>query len=512
MNFYLRKTVVSLAAVVFAGSLCSCGQTIAQREAAQVMAVFLPESYDLREQGFDVFPRDQGSDGACWAFSTIAAAESWAVLNGYEQNDVDFSEAHLTWFALNPNSGEGADGTNQGDLSDSGGNWLTAAAALSCWSGIEYEVYAPFQSGVSEHSLSEELRYASQYRLKNINLYQPEDVEAIKKAVMDYGGVQVEYFTESDYYSNDGLSYYYDGSLTANHSVLIVGWDDNYSRENFGEVKPSSDGAWLVRGSWGDYGDNGYYYISYEDSSLDSFASYEFYPAEELDNNYTYSTNGMERYLSSSEEIHQANVFTARGDELLEAVSFYTFQTNGNESLEYQIDIYKDVEFNGDTPINGSPVTSVSGSVDFNGFHTVELEAKVDLSAGDTFSVVLRLYQPGGTPNAACEGRADYMNSQSGESYISMNGDSWYKNQQVPLSGGEENMNNNCINAYTVDKNSPDKTQLQALVEENADNSALADVVEQAREVLADSDASKSEVTNAVAHLLAATEAAEEVS
>ena len=48
MNFYLRKTVVSLAAVVFAGSLCSCGQTIAQREAAQVMAVFLPESYDLR--------------------------------------------------------------------------------------------------------------------------------------------------------------------------------------------------------------------------------------------------------------------------------------------------------------------------------------------------------------------------------------------------------------------------------------------------------------------------------
>lgn len=104
----------------------------------------------------------------------------------------------------------------------------------------------------------------------------------------------------------------------------------------------------------GDYGDNGYYWISYEDTSLDSFASYEFYPAEDTDNNYTYSTNGMESYLSSSEEIYQANVFTAEGDELLKAVSFYTYQTNGNESVEYRFDIYKNVEFGGDTPLSGS--------------------------------------------------------------------------------------------------------------------------------------------------------------
>lgn len=472
----------------------------------------LPESYDIRENGFDTYTRNQGDDGACWAFSTIAAAESWAVMNGYENGDVDFSEAHLAWFALNPNSGEGSDGTNVSNPFDSGGNWLISSAALSCWSGVEYEDYAPFPIySTSEYELSEELRYASQYKLKNINLYQPDDTEAIKNAIMNYGGVQVAYYSGSDYYSSDGTSYYYNGSSTTNHSVFIAGWDDNYSRENFGTVKPDSDGAWLIRGSWGDYGDNGYYWISYEDTSLDSFASYEFYPAEDTDNNYTYSTNGMESYLSSSEEIYQANVFTAEGDELLKAVSFYTYQTNGNESVEYRFDIYKNVEFGGDTPLSGSPVASVSGSVDFNGYHTVELDQEVDLSAGDTFSVVLRLYQQGGSPNAACEGRASYMNSQSGESYFSMNGTSWYKNQEIPSSGGTSNVNNNCINAYTVDKNQPDMTSLQALVDENENDSALSYEIREAKAVLSDSEASKSDVLNAAVHMLSAKDAIDSV-
>ncbi|WP_164489230.1 lectin like domain-containing protein [Ruminococcus sp. Marseille-P6503] len=465
----------------------------------------LPESYDIRENGFDTYTRNQGDDGACWAFSTIAAAESWAVMNGYENGDVDFSEAHLAWFALNPNSGEGTDGTNISDPFDSGGNWLISSAALSCWSGVEYEDYAPFPVySTSEYQLPEELRYASRYKLKNINLYQPDDTEAIKNAVMNYGGVQVAYYSNSDYYSSDGISYYYNGSNTTNHSVFIAGWDDNYSRENFGSVKPSSDGAWLIRGSWGDYGDNGYYWISYEDTSLDSFASYEFYPAEETDNNYTYSTSGMESYLNSSEEIYQANVFTAEGSELLKAVSFYTYQTNGNESVEYRVDIYKGAEFGADSPISGSPQASVSGSVDFNGYHTVELDSEVELSAGDTFSVVLRLYQQGGSANAACEGRASYMTSKSGESYFSTNGVSWYKNQEIPSSSGTSNVNNNCINAYTVDMDQPDKTALRALADEYSGDPSLSFEVREVMAALADAGASKSDVLNASAHMLAA--------
>lgn len=36
----------------------------------------------------------------------------------------------------------------------------------------------------------------------------------------------------------------------ANHCVTIVGWDDNYPRDNFAN-RPSGDGAWLIANSYG---------------------------------------------------------------------------------------------------------------------------------------------------------------------------------------------------------------------------------------------------------------------
>lgn len=50
--------------------------------------------------------------------------------------------------------------------------------------------------------------------------------------------------------------------------LFAVGWDDNYSKDNFIK-KPTQDGAWLVKNSWGTNNvENGFYWISYEDKSL----------------------------------------------------------------------------------------------------------------------------------------------------------------------------------------------------------------------------------------------------
>lgn len=35
-----------------------------------------------------------------------------------------------------------------------------------------------------------------------------------------------------------------------NHAVSIIGWDDNYSKDNF-STKPTNNGAWIIRNSYG---------------------------------------------------------------------------------------------------------------------------------------------------------------------------------------------------------------------------------------------------------------------
>lgn len=60
-------------------------------------------------------------------------------------------------------------------------------------------------------------------------------------------------------------------NLNVNHSVTIIGWDDNFSRMNFPEsCRPNEDGAYIVQNSWGsEWGNNGYFYISYEDVNVE---------------------------------------------------------------------------------------------------------------------------------------------------------------------------------------------------------------------------------------------------
>ena len=72
---------------------------------------------------------------------------------------------------------------------------------------------------------------------------------------------------------------------TGDHSIIIVGWDDNYPKENFPEdCRPSENGAWIAHNSWGTWGGDGTFYISYEDvyAEDDLFGIKELVPYEDI--------------------------------------------------------------------------------------------------------------------------------------------------------------------------------------------------------------------------------------
>ena len=97
------------------------------------------------------------------------------------------------------------------------------------------------------------------------------DINSTKNAILQYGAVTSGYYEDIKYQSDDQNSYYCPTkSFNTNHAISIVGWDDNYSKDNFNaNIRPSKNGAWLIKNSWGDYNsEGGYFWISYEDKTL----------------------------------------------------------------------------------------------------------------------------------------------------------------------------------------------------------------------------------------------------
>ena len=124
------------------------------------------------------------------------------------------------------------------------------------------------------------------YKDKDNNSIDENEVSKIrqgyKKYILENGGIQAEINSTNGFLNNANISdgmyngtvtsarelCYYTGDRGPDHAVLIIGWDDNFSRDNFPEEnRPQKDGAYIVLNSWGkDWGEDGIFYLSYEDS------------------------------------------------------------------------------------------------------------------------------------------------------------------------------------------------------------------------------------------------------
>lgn len=446
--------------------------------------------------------RNQGHYGTCWAHSNMATAEISMMKQGYA-SDPDYSELHLAFFTYNTPTdptGRMAGDKNYGIYDNDspnylqrGGNHEFSSKVLASWVGAADESTAPYSSASSVLStgLSDDIAFSDVAHLKNyykVSTTTDDDRAAIKRMVRDLGAAGVSYYAlqsgkgvsvgdetvwYTDAYNSSYNCYYFPASINStNHAVTIVGWDDNFSKENF-SVTPEGDGAWLIRNSW-DSGDisnesyTGYFWMSYYDKSLAQSAAwgYEFESADNYDHNYQYD-GGMDTYYpyKFSNTVREANVFEIPdndSDQVLSAVSFDTYK---NTNVDYKIDIYLNPT-DADNPSSGDIVSTVEGTTSYAGYYTVALDSEVPLQAGDKFSVVVTLSKTGKEVYVATEFDTTstwYKTSVTaleGQSFISQmytyisgdgsTGGKWGAWQDVSKTEGVGNVR---IKAFTKDDN-----------------------------------------------------------
>ena len=368
----------------------------------------LPASFDLRPLGKVTPVRDQGQCGSCWTFGTYGSLESTCL----PAKSWDFSEnnlKNLAGFDLGPCDG---------------GDDLMATAYLARWSGPVSEADDPYDafSGVSPLGLPARMHVQNVYALPDRT--SPTDNDAIKAAVMTYGAVNVSMYWGDSSFDGSTNAYYYSGKAQPNHSVTLVGWDDNYDKSNF-RPQPPGNGAFIIKNSWGDsWGDSGYFYMSYYDTWAGSYARvFTAEPLTDYDVIYQYDPLGwVDQVGYGGDTAWGAGEFKADGDQDVTAVGFYNTTTGGS----YTLSLYTD----GDgSPTSGNLAESQSGNLPEAGYLTLSLDTPVDVTPGETFSVVLQLTSPGYDYPLAVQYAASGYSSQApsapGQTFASADGQSW---------------------------------------------------------------------------------------
>lgn len=391
----------------------------------------LPARYDLRDRDRVSTIRDQGRLGTCWAFGAISALES----------SLRPEESHL--FSADHMSMSNSFSVSQTE----GGAYTMGMAYLAAWQGPVYEVDDPYGDGATNPGLS------AVKHVQEMRIIASKDISAIKEAVFKYGGVQTSMYSSlknatssSNHYNKETFGYCYIGTNKPNHDVVIIGWDDNYPKENF-KTPLEGDGAFICQNSWGSsFGEDGVFYVSYYDSNIGTH-NVAYTRVEDKDNyDYIYQSDlcGWVGKLGyDKESMYGANVFTANSDEHVVAAGFYATAPD----TEYKVYVVKEFE---DVNSFYSKQLVAEGVLEDAGYYTIDFRRGVPVKAGDKYAVVVYIKTPGATHPMAIEyntGDKALANVilDDGEGYISYAGNAF-------INVKEKQDCNLCIKAYTNGK------------------------------------------------------------
>ena len=307
-------------------------------------SVTIPSKYDLRDVTYTSPIKDQYDTNLCWAFSATSAFET----NYYIQNNVEkiYEPLHIS-NALEYNFSDRVNPYGYHEI-NTGGNfyeavdyWISGIGPVANFSGNGKDRLTASETLDNEVDVTLNTYYELPYfDLSEEDIADlPSFINLIKRNIMEHGEIVTATAapqTDAAYYNSTYFSAYtdnYNDYYNNAHAMTIIGWDDSFPKENFnpgttsGE-KPSIDGAWLVRNSWGD---------DYCDDLNDTLASLKSYL--ERNNNRTYTMEEVREILVDEYDytIDDENQLACYDNN--HGIVYYSYQDyNINQSLDVIID------------------------------------------------------------------------------------------------------------------------------------------------------------------------------
>ena len=443
--------------------------------------------FNLAEE-LNIRVEHQGSTTECWAFSLLKSLETNRALKNGLTDIEDFSERHMDYAT----SRTFTDGINEAGFNREvgrGGLFNVGLAYLTNGQGAVLESDMPFKDDERKISLSEINKNVStivtsystlptihkeyelddrgntvsvKYKKPNGTEYTESELEAVRRIIKEHlvengaiasmtGGNYAQYYNNSNQFKATA----YNCNVTTkirDHAITIVGWDDDYSRENFGDGKmPSTDGAYIVLNSYGDKSfDNGYMYISYED----------YFIEEEI---YGINSTGTIDYETIYQNDYYGGAFKVGLDSQLKGglATVYNRDKNKEEvlnSVGITIANYANVEIYvnpNDSSFSSSDLIKVAETEEIlePGFHRINITPTK--LTGESFAIVVKQFSESGgfyfhleanIPNTSFA-----LVSSDNRSYVSFNGTSWTNLSNLTIDNIDTKTADVCIKAYTVE-------------------------------------------------------------